>query len=154
MPNTPLVRALFDRVFGRKPVRLPGLHESTNWLGVRHAFTHPPEREARASAAVLNYVCAVALFFEAGDARHRPTCTLAHVAATVSLVDHDAVLTALFFEPEAARLVQPLLDARQRGEHEHRALLLPGTRDLVADWHRQVDAATRQRVLAYFTSIA
>lgn len=153
-PTVPLVRVLLARIFGRKPVRLPGLHEATDWLGVRHCFTHPPEREAQASTAALNYVCAVALFLEAGSPRHRPACTLAHVAVAVSLVDHDALLTALATEPEAARLAQPLLDARQRGEHEHRAELLPGVRDLVADWHRQVDGATRQRVLAYFCSLS
>lgn len=153
-PNAVLVRAFLARVFGRRPVRLPGLHEATDWLGVRHACTHPPEREALASTAALNYACAVALFFERGDARHRPSCTLAHVAAAVSLVDHDAVLTALSADPEAARLVLPLLIARQGGDHGPRAVLLPETHALVADWHQQVDARTRAHVLAYFSSIA
>lgn len=153
-PTTPLVRAFLDRVFGRRSAPVPGLHDATDWLGVRRAATHPPEREDFFTLASLNYVCGVALFFESGDPRYRPACTLAHVAATVSLVNHNGVLTALAAEPAAAHLVLPLLHARTAGAHQQVAGIMPGARDLVANWHGQVDAITRQRVLAYFASIA
>lgn len=148
-PNTPLVLALLARLFKKKPVRVPELHETTTWLGVRHAFTHPPTQEDFFTTAALNYVCAVALFYEDGDAQQRPACTLAHVTATVSLVAHEVVLTALATCPEAARLVQPLLDAPGQV-----AGIIPGAHALVAELTQQVNTATRARVLAYFSSIS
>lgn len=153
-PNTPLVRTLLDRLFNKNPVRVPALHETTTWLGVRHAFTHPPTREDFFTPAALNYVCAVALFYQGGDAQQRPACTLAHVAATVSLVAPKVVLTALATCPEAARLVQPLLDAHSTGAHGQVAGIIPGAHALVADLTNQVNTATRARVQAYFSSIS
>lgn len=152
--NTLAIRGLLDRLFRKKPGRPPALHEPTNWLGVRNALLHPPTQEDFFTTAALNYVCGVALFFEAGDGRVRPACTLAHVAAAVSLVDQDAVLSALAGDANAARLVQYLHDARSAGAHQQVAGILPEAQALVAPLFQQVDAASRECVRSYFASIA
>lgn len=158
---TRLLPGVFPRLFARRPLHLPGLHESTTWHGVRWTCTHPPERADACSLAALNYACAVALFLEAPDAPRRPvgrpTCTLAHVAAAVRLVDHDALLNALEAEAAPARLVAPLLLARREGRHALVAALVPDAHALVAQWHRaaatQASADADARVLAYFRAL-
>ena len=64
------------------------------------------------------------------------------------------MLTALAGDGNAARLLQPLLDARHAEAHEQVAGIIPGAHALVADLTNQVDTATRAWVLAYFSSIS
>lgn len=152
-------RLLFNQVFGRRSpnrpaVTQPGLHQPTTWLSIRNNFTHPANHEDFFTTAALNYISAVAVFLEAGKVSGRPACTLAHVAAAVSLVEHGAVLRAIAGEPTAAHLAQPLLSALAEGAQQQVAGVIAEAQTLVTPLLSPADSATHQRVLSYFQSIA
>ena len=125
-----------------------GLHETTDWLRVRNVFQNPATMSVYFCLDTLNYISAVACYFQAGTPGLRPTCTLANVMVTVLRIDAQLVLPLLAGEPRAAQLAGRLLS----DDDAARLLCPPGNATgaaMLAEFNHMVGVAEYDHVMSF-----